>query len=230
LNFVTCDGVSLPVSLHFYFAPYDSKSWTAFASFSLLLLPLTICIFYRLHSPLSFTWGIELGLLLDVILLNVSLTFEIGQGMPQLPNTVPQALPNSNLILSLWALLLVVLGNAYKGIVMSELTSSLRVTGTHLSVSEMNNFIFYFGDNVDGRIKTAEGSNKPYNIAIFGTEMITVTNLRGCLCHADIPEAISKLCKADGYLCAVKNICPEKDTYEEVDRKLAMPTPPPGKL
>ena len=72
--------------------------------------------------------------------------------MPQLLKKVPAALRNANLVLGLWAVVLVVLVNAYKGIVTSKLTSVHRVTREYLTVMDMDGFTVYYGKNFDDRL------------------------------------------------------------------------------
>jgi len=87
------------------------------------------------------------------------------------------------------AVLLVVLVNAYKGIVTTELTAAARITQKHFNISEMENFIFYVAPTVE--LKIVQLSN---SLATYGTSITDVPSLLACKCPSDVPELIPFIC------------------------------------
>jgi len=219
MNFITCDGVSPRISFRFYVAPYDVISELAFLSMSFLWLPLAILFLFNLVSPKKFKWTTQLSLVFDIVYFNIALAFEIGLDIPKILKKFPTAYRWGRTVLGLWSLLTVILVNAYKGLVTTELTSHRPVSHAFFNISEMEGFTFYVDSPFYAKF---EPLLEKMGIATsyLGMRGVDVSNLKACLCNLDIVEVIPKICVEEDY-CQFFNIpCPANDTCDDIKSKL----------
>jgi len=190
-NFMTCDGVSQGLSYRIYFAPYDVSTWVSIVFTSILLIPISILLLFKLQSPCSFQWLTHMCLWLDLIVLNAALAVEVAVDIPKILKKIPRAYRNAQFILGVWALLTLVLVNAYKGIVTSETTAYPTVTQKYTTVKQMDGFTFYATKTLTHQLKVHLEKNNTY---VQKSNIVDVTNLKECLCHPDVPELIPIIC------------------------------------
>jgi len=196
INFITCDGVSQGTSFKFYVAPYDLASWAAIISFIFPILPSAVWTLYRFRSTPGIPWRDQLNLLLDAIFFHISLTLEIGHSLPGLLKKIPGALQSAEFICSVWVVMMVILVNAYKGIVTTDLTAQIPVEQSYFRLSEMRGFTFLASKDFLERIPEM---HKKYEMIGFEASLVHLTNLRACICFADIEKIVPLLCEASKY-------------------------------
>jgi len=220
MNFITCDGVRQDISFNFYMAPYDYGSWLTIFGFSFIMLPLTVWVLFQSRLQTSISADQHLNLLIDLVYFNISFGLDVGAELPNVLKKAPRALENANRILGLWILLLIVLVNAYKGIVTTELTAAAAVTTTHFNITKMDGFTYFVSAEFFQILQETDIREALLN---FGTRVADVPNLRACVCNPDIPEAVPIICASSSFSYCSSQLysrCPETDTCEEVNSKL----------
>jgi len=181
-NFVTCDGVSKPISFKFYAKPYDTTFWVIFLTSVFLTLPLALVILQYAH-----TLGRKLDFVGVMVRFLVSTTLEVS---PTIPVTYEQKFQDgTKLTLGLWLLVIVILTNAYKGIIVSDLTSPPKQTRKWTSVSQTKNFTY-----VTSGLTKRTFENIDKNL-LGNYERVDLHGVRGCHCFQDNQEFINSVCK-----------------------------------
>jgi hypothetical protein len=147
MNFVTCDGVEGLVSFRFYVKPYDLASWLLILCLSIVLLPATVWLGLKTADRIQST-GLKMdGLISDSLLFNISTNLDVSPTLPPRLSRNPRLSRLINMTLGLWVVACVTLVNAYRGLIVSELTSSLSLTRTITKFSQTDGFLF-FGSGV----------------------------------------------------------------------------------
>jgi len=208
-NFVTCDGVGEYLSFNFYSQPYDTYSWITFITMILVIIPITVFCLYKVGNPPPLGWVQELNIVVDTIIFNISLTLEISPNMHSRISKATHYFGQINFVLGIWALMSIILVNAYKGIVTTELTANAPVSQRYVKVNETENFIFltrgrFFNEFplYPYSIFVKYGDNAPY----AATEL---TNMIPCMCHSDKSAVIPTVCsvnRAPSYANSCENI------------------------
>jgi len=217
MNFITCDGVRQDMSFNSYTSPYDLASWLTIFGFSFVFLPLTVWILFQCRLQASISSNRHLNLISDIVFFNIAFGLDVGAELPTILKKKPRALQNANYILGLWIILLIVLVNAYKGIVTTELTAVSSVTSTHFNVTNMEGFTFFVSNEFFDILQDIEIRKTLFN---FGTHVVDVPNLRGCLCNPDIPESVPLICGRESIYCNPLYSQCEQDTCEKINLKL----------
>jgi len=203
MTFVTCDGVIQYTGFSFYLAPYDLSSWITFTAFTFFLIPSTVFLLYQTRKVVNSFRTVELKLIFSTIFFNVSLVLENGPIVPPVLAKLSHGLKSFNWMLSIWALMSVILVNAYKGIVTTELTaSSPPLKQTYETINQTTGFTFVvppefwqeISDYPDGDTK---GYSRPFLISQYN--VIDVSSLKGCLCYPEEGEMVNKICNRPKY-------------------------------
>jgi len=182
MNFVTCDGVSVPVSFEFYINPYDFGSWLTFLVLVILIIPLVLVLF---ENGIRLLTGNDVRLFGQIVQFVLSSTLEVS---PSIPSEYKFRRETKG-ILGLWLILVVTLTNAYKGIVVSDLTSNRPEAYTWTNVTDMSGFTYVLSQDVTDELNFG----KEIQNAVGGYEKVAL-NLRSCGCFPEDQEFISDFC------------------------------------
>jgi hypothetical protein len=150
LKFVTCHGVHTPLDFHLYVRPFEMWSWAFIVIYGLLIIPLSILILYwasqwALDKILPFSLSESIQLFTDLLFYKYAAVLENVQNESPVLKRLPLIGPVKfyNIIFASWILILVVLTNAYRGLVVSDLTSPRELTGGFDSLSNRTNMTLY---------------------------------------------------------------------------------------
>jgi len=181
INFVTCDGVRVGMSLSFYTSPYDLKSWLLFLVLAFLILPL-ICLLFEKNKILRENWLHFIG---NVVQFIISTALEVSPSVPL--KTAAKLSRKTKLMFGLWLGLVVTFTNAYKGIVVSHLTAQSPESHTWNNVSDMAGFIFAVSADALNEFEKVD--------MVTGASFDRIwMNVRGCECFPNEQHFISKFC------------------------------------
>jgi len=231
MRFVTCDGVRSKLGFSLYITPYDSWSWIGILSFVFLIIPSFVYFLYKWRPPIGLSMMDEVKFILNTLWFDVSLVLENGPTIPHILSRLSTGETSINWMLCIWALMSIILVNAYKGIVTTELTANSGHIQKYTRMNETTGFLFLFTEGTEmefpevaALLKHEVDANRQYNILHLKTFLT-------CSCYSDVSEIIPKVC--DPYftksLCATfqcigekncKTECAAVDTCETVESKL----------
>jgi len=125
---------------------------------------------------------------------------ENGPIVPSVLIKLSRGLGSINWMLSIWALMSIILVNAYKGIVTSELTSNPPLKEKFTRIDEIDGFILVVPGDFWAEMSASSGgeileSSQHYNV-------IDISNLKTCLCYPQVSEIINRICRRRNNTCA----------------------------
>jgi hypothetical protein len=143
MKFVTCDGVDGLVSFRLYVKPYDLASWLLIMCLSILILPATVWFGIQTADRIQST-GLKMdNLLSSSLLFNLSTSLDVSPTLSPRLTRHPRLSLLINMTLGLWVVACVTLVNAYRGLIVSELTSFPTLTQTYSKISQTDGFLFF---------------------------------------------------------------------------------------
>jgi len=192
-NFATCDGVVQKVSFQFYVNPYDQTCWIIYLSTVLFILPLFVVLIQ--HQDLSKAAYAQLYTHIAEFCV-----FNAMDICPDIPDKYKMHFKRETiLILGLWLVANVTLGNAYKGIVTSDLTAPYFITSKWTNVSETPGFLYVAGRELANTL----WEHVQYRKLASNQNEFLANPIRGCTCFSEDEDFIHELCRAswhDNYL------------------------------
>ena len=123
---MTCDGNNPVLLFPFYGRPYDWESWSTTGCLVILITVLVGLICPELIPPLHFT--LSTYRTLQILLFNISILLEMSHDFPPWVQKNVTMSRICRVMIGTWLLMAVILTNAYKGIVTSDLTSPIPIT------------------------------------------------------------------------------------------------------
>jgi len=213
-NFVTCDGVSTKFSFAFYTSPYDLPSWATFLVFILAILPILILCLERCCTT---TEGFVFNQLYHIVSFLWSASLEVS------PNTsFENNLKRTKVILLHWLIAMVILTNAYKGLVTSDLTLPRKPTGKWTNITDMSGFVFVFNAETHHEILKAKKLERDQNWE-SGFGMIDIFGAGGCECFPQNPEFVDTFCRTTGFFHQYKFDSCQANSLELSSRNIKLP-------
>jgi len=195
MNFVTCDGGSQSYSLHFYVEPYDFPSWVIFLIVTFGAIPVCNWIPHLVcYGPIQLKSVARL--IGSVSFVTLSLAFEKHVEYPNRLRKRIGVITNFKVILLLWALLTVILVNAYRGLVTSKLALPPPVYPLWTNVTPMEGFTFFTETQFGEKISRVGQFLPP-----FGYRLKPVSLLTGCECYPGERDVIDRVFKWGGDSC-----------------------------
>jgi len=140
-----------------------------------------------------------LSTLYRVILFDTSNVLEVGAIDAEavgIANSTHPAKQSTRRLLLIYALLTIVLVNAYKGIVTTSLTPIPPYTQKYWSVNEAENFVFYTSNKF---VSNFDQLGRARDKRRYGYQVESVVNPIGSFCHPEIPEHLHKSCAYLGH-------------------------------
>jgi len=186
-NFATCDGVTQKVSFQFYANPYDQACWIFYLSTVVFILPLFVVLMQHTHLQKA----AYVHLYTHITEFCVFSTMNI---CPDIPVEYTRFFRRETIIvLGLWLVATVTLGNAYKGIVSSDLTAPYFITSKWKNFSETTGFLYFASPEVG----FAFLRRTFWHLELGTNQKIYLVNpIRGCVCFSEEEDFIHDLCKA----------------------------------
>jgi len=161
MRFITRNGVTRISSYEMYLLPYDMSCWIGILSTS-LCIPI-VCIFINAQgTDYSVT---RARLFLEVVWIDICLLLNVS---PTVRRCIMERKAAFILSIGVWLVLLVVLVNAYLGVIVNDLIILPPWTKKYDRLEDMPNFVLYGPDAFQ---KAEELSN-------FG-DQITILNVTG---------------------------------------------------
>jgi len=219
MNFVTCDGVLTSTAFRFYVNPYDTFSWISIAVVTFLFLPTSVLILFKLRSMVPTSGAQLLNLFAETLFFNISLALEISPNIPAILAKLERGFEAITRMLGLWALLSIILVNAYKGIVTTELTANSPETQKYTKINETDGFIFILPETALTKFSDRKNYFKVRILMNSYYDLLEVDNLKTCLCYPDLEEIVPQICSRAPYTACFTR-CAKQESCLEVNNKL----------
>jgi len=141
-RFATCNGVMKKVAFSLYSNPYDLLSWIWILLSSFLIIPSSIALLGKLKNMKCSTHE-TMKLYMRSLSSSVFLLIDVGIGITDTFLVATGLLNIVRLIFGPWLLILIVIVNAYKGLITSYMLAPLKPTDLWTHISQLDGFFVF---------------------------------------------------------------------------------------
>jgi len=144
IGFATCDGIGRQLDVEMFLQPYDNASWGCILIFTCIIMPTFILVVFKTTQPVGWKWKkLEVfKLYSNLLLYHISNLLETPPVFPHIFKKYPKIYTLLRIPLLAWFIVLLVLVNAYKGIIATGLTAPIPQTNFYKEFSQTNGFVF----------------------------------------------------------------------------------------
>lgn len=144
--FATCDGTGASINFSIFHQVYDLVFWLLLGiSVSFIASVLTLVSYFHAKHG----WRDVCVYWLRYAACLLCLLIEVSQKLPLYLNQAHNSISRTHkLTFGVWFLMVVVITNAYKGILVSDVTSPLQSRGTWNIIKSMDGFHFYVSEEM----------------------------------------------------------------------------------
>jgi len=147
-SFTTKEGIRRMLDFELYVRVYDGLSWLFILFFCILFVPAVIWMLVFIHShPMS-----TIAIYGQLLALTYSTLLEVSPETPSVLMEMSRKF-KFRIIIGSWLLLSIVLTNAYKGLVVTDLTAPQPLTGTYSHFRDLEEFILVSAQHFIDRMR-----------------------------------------------------------------------------
>jgi len=143
-GFATCAGIGKHLVVGMFSKPYDNASWVCILMFAGIIMPIFTLVVFKTTHPTGWKWEspVVYKLYGDLVLYHISHLLEASSVFPHIFKQCPRAYMLLRSPLLAWFIVLLVLVNAYKGIIATELIAPIPEFNFFKEFSQTKGFLF----------------------------------------------------------------------------------------